>query len=460
MWKPHPGAQTLALSVSNTYETLYGGARGGGKTDAGMVWLLRDSENPKLRGLVIRKNAEDLSDWIDRAREMYPNAVISGKPAVIRFPSGAIIRTGHLKDDSAYTKYQGHEYHRMVLEELTQIPTEESYLKLISSCRSTVPGLEARIFATANPGGKGHAWVKQRFIDGKKQNEAFQDKVSGRLRIYIPATVDDNPTLSKNDPQYVNFLNSLPEPLRSAWRNGDWNVYAGQYFTEFTQDVHVIEPPDDFGSIENARFIGIDWGFANPFCALWAEVTPKGKIYFYRELYGTEKRPYEWGKEIAELSREDRVSMSLGDPSMWIRNPHAWKHPEVQMHSDASIADSLLSGGVPNLVPANNTRVPGWMKISDLLHWDNEGKEPDMYIIKGTCPNLARTMPLALRCNRNPEDIDTDGEDHALDACRYLIMHLKSPDTIKPIKPQLQQDIEKLMAGEEAEEYYIDWDVV
>ena len=103
MWKPHPGAQTLALSVSNTYETLYGGARGGGKTDAGMVWLLRDSENPKLRGLVIRKNAEDLSDWIDRAREMYPNAVISGKPAFIRFPSGAIIRTGHLKDDSAYT---------------------------------------------------------------------------------------------------------------------------------------------------------------------------------------------------------------------------------------------------------------------------------------------------------------------------------------------------------------------
>ena len=128
---------------------MYGGARGGGKTDCGMAWLLRATEHPDARMLVVRRNADDLADWIDRAHKMYPYAKIVGKPATIKFPSGAIIRTGHLKDDQAYTKYQGHEYQRVLIEELTQIPSEESYLKLISSCRSTIQGLEPRIFCTA-----------------------------------------------------------------------------------------------------------------------------------------------------------------------------------------------------------------------------------------------------------------------------------------------------------------------
>ena len=119
-----------------------------------MAWLLRATQFPDARMLVIRRNADDLADWIDRAHKMYPYAKITGKPATIRFPSGAIIRTGHLKDDQAYTKYQGHEYQRVLIEELTQIPSEESYLKLISSCRSTIEGIEAKIFFTSNQAGK------------------------------------------------------------------------------------------------------------------------------------------------------------------------------------------------------------------------------------------------------------------------------------------------------------------
>ena len=95
IWQPHPGPQTTALQVNDVYETMYGGARGGGKTDAGLVWMLKDTENPLYRGLVIRRNAEDLHDWMDRARVMYPHATITGKPATIKFPSGAIIRSGH-----------------------------------------------------------------------------------------------------------------------------------------------------------------------------------------------------------------------------------------------------------------------------------------------------------------------------------------------------------------------------
>lgn len=238
-WKPHPKQERALLS--REFETLYGGARGGGKTDAGLVWLLYDIDNPLFRALVIRKNSEDLTDWLDRARRMYSGqgAIITGKPAVIVFPSGAKFYTGHLKDDSAYTKYQGHEYHRMLIEELTQIPSEDLYMKLIASCRSTADGLQPRIFASANPGGIGHYWVKRRFVDPAKPGEAFKDPISRRGRIFIPATVDDNPTITEKDPEYVKFLDSLAPELCAQWRHGSWEAvkFKGQIYGDEMQQM-------------------------------------------------------------------------------------------------------------------------------------------------------------------------------------------------------------------------------
>src|ERR1035437_7430661 len=133
-WRPNSKPQELALK-KRCFEILYGGARGGGKTDAGLAWLLKEIDKPNYRALIIRKNADDLTDWVDRAYKMYARygAKIAYRPAVITFPSGAVFRTGHLKDDQAYTKYQGHEYERILIEELTQIPTEKRYMQLISS---------------------------------------------------------------------------------------------------------------------------------------------------------------------------------------------------------------------------------------------------------------------------------------------------------------------------------------
>ncbi len=222
-WTPTE-KQAEALS-SNCFETLYGGARGGGKTDAGMAWLLYDIGNPQLRALVVRRNATDLSDWIDRAKEMYrpAGAEVTHSPLKISFPSGAIIRLGHLKDDNAFEKYQGHEYQRILIEELTQIPREKMYMKLLSSCRSTVKGLDAQIFATTNPGNRGHEWVKRRFVDPARPGTPFGDEKTGRSRVFIPARVDDNPHIMENDPDYVRYLDGLPEDLRKQWRDGSWD---------------------------------------------------------------------------------------------------------------------------------------------------------------------------------------------------------------------------------------------
>lgn len=231
-WIPTDKQQEALQSVC--YETLYGGARGGGKTDAGLAVLLYDIDNPKLRQLVIRRNFDDLSDWIDRAEQFYArnNARHVSSQREFIFPSGSKIKYGHLADDSAYNKYQGHEYQRMLIEELTHIPSERLYMQLISSCRSTVAGLEPRIFATTNPGEIGHRWVRKRFIDVAEPGQIYQDPISGRSRVFIQAKVEDNPYLMKNDPDYVLFLDSLPDGIRQQWRDGSWEdvEIKGAYF--------------------------------------------------------------------------------------------------------------------------------------------------------------------------------------------------------------------------------------
>ena len=234
-WKPHP-RQAEALKRTE-FEILFGGSRGGGKSEAGIIWLIepRYVNHSEYRALVIRRNAEDLRDWIDRAKRMYipVGGVVVGNPPEIRFPSGAIIRTGHLKDEDAFNKYLGHEYQKILIEELTQIPREQDYLKLLGSCRSTIPELKPQVFSTTNPGGVGHLWCKVRFIDVAKEGEPFVDPITGRTRIFIPAKATDNPTLVDNNPDYLTWLDGLPDGLREAWRDGSWEIYEveGSYYS-------------------------------------------------------------------------------------------------------------------------------------------------------------------------------------------------------------------------------------
>lgn len=237
-WEAQP-KQKIALSATED-EILYGGARGGGKTDAGQAWLLYDIDKPRYRALVIRRNATDLSDWIDRAKHMYAPArgVYVGDAFV--FPSGAKIRTGHLKDDNAYSKYQGHEYQKELLEEITHISSEDNYEKLLGSCRSTVPGIKPQVFATTNPDGPGYSWVKRRWSIPDSPIEVIRtkDEKTGRTRIFIPSRVQDNPKLMESDPGYIKYLQSIQDDdLREAWLNGSWAgiTLKGAYYRKQIQ---------------------------------------------------------------------------------------------------------------------------------------------------------------------------------------------------------------------------------
>lgn len=248
--------------IRSEFEILYGGARGGGKTDAGMAWMLYDIDHPRFRGLVIRKNSKDLNDWIARAKEMYKPARADFVREEIRFPSGSAIVMGHLKDDDAYEKYQGHEYQKILIEELTQIPSERRYLQLISSCRSTIQELRPQVFATTNPGNAGHEWVKKRFGlqgDTSKPIRTVDEK-TGRARVFIPARVDDNPHLMTNDPDYVKFLEGLPDGLKEQWRYGMWDdiEIEGAYYAKMVTQL-----------LKEGRYCELNYDPAMPVHTVW-----------------------------------------------------------------------------------------------------------------------------------------------------------------------------------------------
>ena len=403
--------------------------------------------------MVIRKNADDLSDWVDRANHLYGRygVSIAYRPAILRFPSGAVIRTGHLKDDQAYTKYQGHEYQRILIEELTQIPNEKLYLQLISSCRSTDPNLKPQIFCTTNPGGIGHGWVKRRFVDPAPPYKVFRDPISERTRIFIPAKVDDNPVLMDADPNYVRGLDALKttdEELWKAWRLGSWDTFAGQFFREFRRDLHVCPP---FTPKKDAIKIGgVDWGRTKPFAFMGSIVkveqmedgTKFHRVITYKEVYGVEKTPKEWAEEII------RVEPSIGnfssvecDPAMFTKG----------QDMSISIADQMKKafesqGRQVLLRPGSNDRIGGWANLHNWLSLAPDGLP--YWMITESCVNLIKELPELVHDETRVEDVDTEGMDHAADAIRYSLKRLKWIDggvgkVMSSISPHQNGKIEK-----------------
>jgi hypothetical protein len=362
---------------------------------------------------------------------------VVGNPAEFRFPTGAIIRTGHLMDKQAYQKYQGHEYQKMGIEEATLIHDEEDYLKLISSCRSTV-GLSPQVFLTCNPGGPGHSWFKRRFVDNDRE-KTYYDPVTNRTRIFIPSKIHDNPTLMQEDPGYFEMLKGLPDELRRAWLDGDWDVYYGQYFSQWRYDVHVCEPfhiPSNW-----YRYRGIDYGYKAPFAVTWFAVDPKKNVYLYREYYVSEMELTGHIDAINHLSKDETYRATMGDPSMWIRNPQNTNRSDGVAGSHMAIADILRKGGI-NTIKANNDRLSGWNLLREYLKWDDE-KPPRLHIFKN-CNKFIETIPMLVHDIRRPEDLDTKGPDHLADSARYCLMHIGNPkeEEAKPWITKLMQKFE------------------
>lgn len=432
IWQPQPGPQE-ALIACPIFEILFGGARGGGKTDGVLgEWAAHaDQYKADAIGLMLRRSRVELGETIERSRALYTplGAKWHDRDSMWRMPNGARLRMAYLERDADAEGYQGHSYTRLYPEELGNFPREGPVRKLLATLRSA-QGVPVGMRATANPGGPGHSWVRQRYIDPAPAGwRVITDAGTGLQRIYIPSRIKDNRYLGEDYVRQLRMVGS--EALVRAWLEGDWTAVEGAYFPEFSMTRHVIAPfevPKHW-----LRFRAMDWGSAAPFCVGWWAVAsddfrigertlPRGCMVGYREWYGKGEKltAEELGQGIVDRERADRDDRRKSLISYGVLDPSAFAND-----GGPSIAERLVKAGA-GFRPADNKRIArhgalgGWDQVRARLKGDELGRP--MIVWFHTCADSIRTIPLLQHDKDKPEDLDTESEDHAADEVRYACM--------------------------------------
>lgn len=454
-WRPQPGPQS-ALVTCPVFEAFFGGARGGGKTDAmlGEFAIHAGRYGADAIGLMIRRERTQLIETIERSREIYTliGAKFHEQEKMWRFPNGARLRFAYLERDADAEGYQGHSYTRVYVEEIGNFPNAAPVLKLMATLRSA-KGVPTGFRATGNPGGPGHQWVKARYIDPDPSGwKVLKDEKSGLERVYIPSRINDNKLLLENDPLYIAKLKaSGSENLVRAWLEGDWSVIDGAFFDGWSTARHVLAPfeiPADW-----TRFRAFDWGSARPFSVGWwaiasealtqgASRIPRGALVRYREWYGSAspnvglKLTAEAVADgIKERSLNETYAYSVADPAIF------------SMDGGPSIAERMGNRGI-QFRPADNKRVAqlgamgGWDQVRQRLKGDEDGNP--MIFTFSTCKDSIRTIPALQHDPDRPEDLDTDGEDHAADEWRYACMSRPYVPPVKKAEPSRSLSVGQL----------------
>lgn len=408
---------------SDTLETLFGGAAGGGKSHGQLLDALRFAVcYPGSRQLMLRRTMPELErSLVPAALRLYPQCIAKYKVSEHRwdFANGSALEFGYCDAESDVTKYQSAEYDVIRFDELTHF-TESQFTYLLSRIRGT-NGFPKQIKATTNPGGVGHQWVKSRFIDSMPPDTVRE--FDGGTRLFLPARLGDNLFLRKADAGYEKRLKLLSPADRKALLDGVWELNEGQYFSEFSRDLHVVKPyaiPHDW-----RRCLTIDYGL-DMLAALWIAQSPDGHSVVYRELY----RP---GLIISDAAAQmlacetagEHIDCRLAPPDLWNRRQETGRSA-VELFADSGL----------DFVKSSNERVAGWLALHELLQprKDTDGAVRPRLTIFDTCHNLIRTLPALQHDKRNPSDTANTPHEltHAPDALRGYAATVYEPVKAAP----------------------------
>lgn len=416
--------------------TLYGGAKGGGKSYILRWAMIRQllkwakQGHNKVRAVLFCEDYPTLKDrQITKIQSEFPawlgglsNSQIEGMSFVLKPEyGGGVLALRNLDDPS---KYASSEFAMAAVDELTK-----NERKVFDQLRSIIrwPGIEdTKFIAGTNPGEIGHEWVKKLWIS----NELTPEDPKPEELAFVKSLPTDNKHLAHS---YIDELKRLPEKLRKAYLEGNWDVFEGQFFTEWDKEKHVVEPfaiPASWAKLRSIDPSGRD-GITS---CHWYAIDWNGRVFCYREHYCTGLDSDQHAREIARLSEGEEYKYTVIDTSAFDR-----------LGLPETTAEVYQRYGITGLVPASKKRVMGWDLMHQYLRWD-DNTDPKLKIFS-TCPNIIRTIPLQIHDELHPEDLDTKGEDHACDDCRYILQTLRESSTPKPLT-MIEQRLKEIHSSE------------
>ena len=402
----------------------YGGARGGGKSwGARQKAVLLSLKYPGIKILLLRRTFTELREnhILPLLSMLEGLAVWKEAEKAFNLPNGSRIKCGYCDSEKDVLQYQGQEYDVIILEEATQFT--EYQFSVLTACVRGVNDFPKRMYLTCNPGGVGHGWVKRLFVSreyrGTERPEDYR---------FIPAKVYDNKDLVESNPDYVRMLENLPPDLRRAWLDGDWDVFVGQYFTEFRRELHVVEPfsiPAHW-----RRYFTMDYGL-DMLAGYWIALDEDGRGWVYRELYaGRENYQGTQGGGLLMSEAAQRVrAMTAGEPvEQYFAPPDLWNR---RQDTGRSVADAFAEAGI-YLTKANNDRVSGWLDLKEWLRAVPAKAGEAVGVLNGQtarlhifscCPNLIESLPNLVYDEHDPSDCAKEPHryTHGPDALRYFV---------------------------------------
>lgn len=429
---PRPQPKQIEFLTATTRYVAFGGARGGGKS-----WAVRFKAQllamryPGIRMLLLRRTFPELDGNHIKPllAETHGFAEYRDKDKTLTFINGSTLRFGYCDNETDVRQYQGQEYDVIFFDEATQFT--EYQFDCIKACNRGANNFPKRIYLTCNPGGPGHGWVKRLFIDREyRQGERAEDYT------FIRSLVYDNQALLRADPDYLRTLEALPEDLRKAWLDGDWDIFAGQFFTEFRRDIHVI-PPREIPA-HWTRVIALDYGL-DMLAVLWGAFDESGHGVIYKELCKSQLPVKDACYEIWKMCAPEEYSVRHDSHVGEWRNITVYAPPDLwnrTVDSGVSVAEQFRENGI-YFLKADNNRQNGWMNVKTWLQPESKDDCPGIPRLQffENCREVVRCLPLLQFAKNNSMDCATEPHDitHAPDALRYLIQSrpraAKAPDT-------------------------------
>ncbi|MFN7834464.1 MAG: hypothetical protein ACK5NY_01525 [Burkholderiaceae bacterium] len=429
LWEPYPFQAKILEDPS--FEILLGGVKGSGKSALSRAWLLKGNpdrpvvtvdgkkimanesyiHHPRYTALILRKNQQDLRDWIEHSKELFLplGAVYYTNPITIKWPSGAIFYTGHLADESSWGKYLGVEIHRLVIEEIVLIENSETYQKLRTCVRSSHKTIRPQILATCNPYGPGVGWIRDWWArdefgndvpSGEQRTITVTDQLSGKqyktTRSWYFGKWGDNPT-QHTDEYKGQMLAGNAQHLVRAYVYGEWDAVSGGYLPHFRPSGPLVGEPENARHVLPATevkpwdrvVIGADWGIKHNAAAVRLRKEIDGRIRVDRSFAEPGLSTYSFGELIAGLVKDDLKQLDQPvdvflSPDCWARESEVESEakrimkgiarvvgPERVVLQDEDPIDQgvLVEPGRILLRKANNARIAGWTLLSELMIW-------------------------------------------------------------------------------------------